>query len=294
MAQLQGAISRYINLCRKARRLSDNTIRAYESDLGQFEALVADRPVEPAVALDVLTRLAQDGRYKSSTIRRKISVCRAFIAFFDEDIAAAVQKAWKIKLRMPATLPKAISKTKLNVILKSARLSLSEGEGTTHLALSILAATGLRVSELCSVNLPDVNCESGAIKVFGKGSKERIVTVVNRKVRSALTRHVRLRTREAGINASLFCNLRGKPLSPQCLRLRLHKRARDAGLLERITPHMFRHSAATLLLEEGVDIRFVQRLLGHSNISTTQIYTHVTDSALRSALERADVMSGLF
>jgi site-specific recombinase XerD len=155
------------------------------------------------------------------------------------------------------------------------------------------AAANIWISELCSTRLSDVDLETGEIKVFGKGARERIVVVVNSRVRATLASHVRRRVKASGAQAALFCNSKGRPLSPQCLRLRLHKLTKEAGILDRVTPHMFRHSAATLLLEEGVDIRFVQRLLGHASISTTEIYTHVADKALRTALERADVMRGL-
>ena len=143
------------------------------------------------------------------------------------------------------------------------------------------------------MRLLDVNPETGDIKVFGKGAKERIVTVVNERVKRSLVSHLNRRNSEDQATAALFCNRRGRQLSPQCLRLQLQKLTRGTELIDRVTPHMFRHSAATLLLKGGVDMRFVQRLLGHASISTTQIYTYVADSALRRALERADVMSGL-
>ena len=134
--------------------------------------------------------------------------------------------------------------------------------------------------------LPD----TGEIKVFGKGARERIAVIANKRVRANLARHLKERTKRAGSEAPLFLNRRGRPLTPQCLRLRLHALASRSEVGRVVTPHMLRHTAATLLLEGGVDIRFVQRLLGHASIVTTQIYTHVTDLALRSALERADVM----
>jgi integrase/recombinase XerD len=294
MFELQDAISKYISQCKHMRRLSDHTIRAYKSDLKQFEQLIANRTLELSSVLEVLKQFAENPGYKVPTIKRKISVCRAFIQFLDEDLADDIRKRWKVKFRPSIRLPRAVSRTKLNTILQSARSPYRFKDNTTHLALSILAATGLRVSELCSLCLSDVNSETGEIKVFGKGAKERIVAVVDERVKAALVQHISRRMKVGGPKASLFSNLRGRALSPQCLRLRLHKLVQGAGLAERVTPHMFRHSAATLLLEEGIDIRFVQRLLGHSSISTTQIYTHVADGALRTALERADVMRQLY
>jgi integrase/recombinase XerD len=295
MSTLSEAVRCFISHCKDVRRLSDHTIRAYEIDLEQFEVSIADKSLDQASALDALKKLAENPTYKIATIKRKIAVCRAFLQSHDEELADRVKRSWKVRFRAAVRLPKAVARQKLNAILRSARNGpgrYADIDSTSYLALTILAATGLRVSELCATRVSDINLGTGEIKVFGKGSKERVVVVVNSRVRSALARHVRTRTKADGHKAPLFCNLRGRALSPQCLRLRLHKITREAGVFDRVTPHMFRHSAATLLLEEGVDIRFVQRLLGHSSISTTQIYTHVADRALRTALERADVMRG--
>lgn len=115
--------------------------------------------------------------------------------------------------------------------------------------------------------------------------------VTNKAVRRELQKYIHSIVGLVDPDFPVFRNQRGRPLKPQCLRLRIHSLARRGKIYRRMTPHMFRHTAATLLLEGGVDIRFVQRLLGHSSIATTQVYTHVTDMALRNALERADVMS---
>lgn len=126
-------------------------------------------------ALEALKLLAENPAYKVATIKRKISVCRAFLQSFDEKLAYSVSKVWKIKFRSPIRLPKAVPRIKLSAILRSARRDLVESvdsDGTTHLALSVMAATGLRVSELCATRLPDVNPQTGEIKVFGEGSKE--------------------------------------------------------------------------------------------------------------------------
>ena len=295
MLTLSEAIQGFIRHCKDVRRLSDHTIRAYEIDLEQFADAIAGRSLDKASALDALKKVAENPKYKIATIKRKIAVCRAFMQSQDEELADKVKRSWKVKFRISVCLPKAVARQKLNAILRSSRTGPVRREAvdnTSYLALSILAATGLRVSELCAVRLSDINPGTGEIKVFGKGSKERVVAVVNSRVRSALARHIRARSKADGHKAPLFFNRRGRALSPQCLRLRLHKITKEAGVFDRVTPHMLRHSAATLLLEEGVDIRFVQRLLGHSSISTTQIYTHVADRALRVALERADVMRG--
>src|SRR5262249_59513877 len=108
-----------------------------------------------------------------------------------------------------------------------------------------------------------------------------------------LQQTIKMRQQAAGRQPSLFVNRYGLPMKPQSVRSRLHRYANDAGLARRVTPHMLRHTAATLLIETGVDIRFVQRLLGHSSIATTEIYTHVSDEALRATLERANILGAL-
>ncbi len=125
---------------------------------------------------------------------------------------------------------------------------------------------------------------------MGKGARERVAIIANPEIRQAVGRHIDALGGKGNPAAPLFLNRRGQRLTPQCLRLRLHTLVGRSQIGRKITPHMLRHTAATLLIEGGLDIRFVQRLLGHASIATTQIYTHVTDTALRAALERVDVM----
>jgi integrase/recombinase XerD len=193
-------------------------------------------------------------------------------------------------------LPKAIARRELSTLLKQARTSAPHsfgGDKTTYVCLSLLASTGLRVSELCALRICDIRLATGELAVMGKGSRERVAIIANRDVRKMLSEYVGGLPANVQPNRTLFQNRRGRALSPQCLRLRLHSLANQLTIPKRITPHMLRHTAATLLLEGGVDIRFVQKLLGHASIATTQIYTHVSDRALRSALEQADVMRGV-
>jgi len=151
----------------------------------------------------------------------------------------------------------------------------------------------MRVGELTTLRLVDFSTDCSEVRVFGKGSRERTVFIGNAKLQSDLKAYIGERAR-AGLDSNRFLlNQRGKPLTPQCLRGRLRRLSRRLDITPHITPHRFRHTAATLLLEEGVDIRFVQRLLGHSSISTTEIYTHVSDSSLKSAIDRADPMGKL-
>ena len=154
-----------------------------------------------------------------------------------------------------------------------------------------MVATGLRVGELCRIKLEDISPDCAVIRVHGKGSRDRVVYVTDDSLRTDIGAIVA--QRRHGDSVHLLLNRLRAPMKPQSIRSRLKNIASQSGIQRRITPHMLRHTAATLLIETGVDIRFVQRLLGHSSIATTEIYTHVTDEALRSSLARADVLSNL-
>jgi integrase/recombinase XerD len=248
----------------------------------------------PARIRTALTRIAEDKRLAPRTVKRRIAAIRAFLRATDPALALETFASWKLAIRAPVQLPRAIARPELKSLLKRAEIEGPHASrATTRLCLNLLAATGLRVSELCALTIGSVGAGCGQLTVRGKGARERVVAIVNAGLRQALAAHIRALPDGSEPQRPLFRNTRGRPLTPQCLRLRLHALARRARIGRRITPHMMRHTAATLLLEGGVDIRFVQRLLGHASIATTQIYTHVSDTALRSALARADVMRHL-
>jgi integrase/recombinase XerD len=156
-----------------------------------------------------------------------------------------------------------------------------------------MISMGLRIGEVCRLSVEAVSPDGLSLRVHGKGSRDRIAYVSDPILRRDLSDIVKKRRVAAGAGAALFLNRRGSPIRPQSIRSKLRKLAAEAGITRRVTPHMLRHTAATLLIETGVDIRFVQRLLGHSSIATTEIYTHVSDEALRTTLERADVLREL-
>jgi len=269
-------------------------VRAYKSDLQQFCATLPtderEEPLSPAAIRDTLTRMAKNPRLAPATVKRRIAAVRAFVQATDRDLARDTFVDWCLPIQTPRRLPRALSSGDMSSLLDTLNGQPRRAAATTRLCLMVLAATGLRVSELCSLTLEQVQMRTGEIRVRGKGARERVVIVVNDTVRSVIETHIRTLPNPADPSAPLLLNQRLAPLTPQCLRLRLHALARQARLSRAVTPHMFRHTAATLLLEAGVDLRFVQRLLGHASIATTQIYTHVTDVALRHALKSADVM----
>jgi integrase/recombinase XerD len=153
-----------------------------------------------------------------------------------------------------------------------------------------MVATGVRVGELVTIGIRDIDVEGGTIRVLGKGQRERIVYVTDSWQRRLIGSYLHTRADSSPRHDVALVNSHGERLSTATVRARLAKASADARLGRHLTPHMLRHTAATQLIESGVDIRFVQRLLGHASLSTTEIYTHVSDSALRSAVEDARVV----
>lgn len=150
--------------------------------------------------------------------------------------------------------------------------------------IEILFSTGMRVSEVCNLRLQDINLKNGIVKVLGKGSKERIIQICQVETIAIIRNYYQLHKNEIKRESSFFINRLGLPLSTQSVRLMIKSCVNKAGLTKHITPHTFRHTFATLLLEEDVDIRYIQNMLGHSSIAITQIYTHVNVSKQKKIL----------
>lgn len=292
MVSLHFAASVYLSECAAVRRLSPHTLAAYKCDLRDFlRSLPTRRKVTHLDVRECLLRIADNPGLAPRTVRRRIAAVRAFLRAVAPRLARDTFDSWKISTRIPIQLPRSIDARDLRALLTATAPDMDRAlVNTTRLCLLILAATGLRVSELCALTIERVRLETGEIVVLGKGARERVVLLTNTRLRQAVGDHIARLPTPSGPKAPLFRNSRGQALTAQCLRLRLHRLAREVSLCGRITPHMLRHTAATRLLERGVDTRFVQRLLGHASIATTQIYTQVTDASLRRALESADAV----
>jgi integrase/recombinase XerD len=197
-----------------------------------------------------------------------------------------------LKLPRRKRLPRALSRDEISFLLLKLR-GTTYSDAMLRVAVRLMVSTGVRVGELCKLRVEDISPDGASLRVHGKGSRDRVAYVADKTFRAELRRLVETRQGTAGRSAPLFVNRQGVKLKPQSIRTRLRLAAAEAGLARRITPHMLRHTAATLLIETGVDIRIVQRLLGHSSIATTEIYTYVSDEALRASLEKANVLGGL-
>jgi site-specific recombinase XerD len=289
--ELAPAIQSYLVYCRKSRRLSIHTCRAYESDLGIFERLASVKIANRESITATLKNMIERPHHKATTIGRRVIAVRGFLNWWNKGLMREVFSELNFRMKTPKRLPKTIPRNELEMLFAGARDVPSDFAGhDIYLILVLLASAGLRISELCSLRLLDVNAEIGELKVFGKGAKERIVVIANATIRHDLCQFINRYRNGISLTAPLFINKWGRAIDAKWVRARLKCLADLCGIRRKITPHMFRHTAATLLIEGGVDIRFVQRFLGHENLETTEIYTHVSDQALRMALERADVM----
>lgn len=286
----------YLQHCRREKGLSLKTIKAYRIDLTQFSRYIgSDIYICDKVTIQNYLSLLHN-QYKIKSVKRKIASLKAFFTYLvDEDIISSSPFArLRIKLHEPFILPKTISLGTIDLILQNAykrkktftnRSSYQYNACLRDIAvLELLFATGMRVSELCSLVPDSIDLRNGVIKIYGKGSKERIIQVGNPDVLFAVCSYYNAFSSKIQEIGWFFVNRLGNPLSAQSVRNMINMYVKLAGIDQHITPHMFRHSFATLLLEEDVDIRYIQQLLGHSSITTTQIYTHVTSKKQRDIL----------
>ncbi len=290
MQNTQQKITQYLLACEYQKGLDTKTLKAYRIDLTQFAAFLAREGLE--IGRDSVMAYIVDlhQTYKPRSIRRKIASVKAFCGYLEYEGVLEENPFAKLRLKLdpPLILPRTISMPDIEGILTEAYKAKVSAPGSMPLrdvaVLELLFATGIRVSELCALKPSDVRLVEGEIKIYGKGAKERFVQIANPTVLEALREYQTAYAGEIERADSFFINRLGHPLSDQSVRGIVRKYAELAGVEQHITPHMFRHSFATLLLEEDVDIRYIQRLLGHSSIVTTQIYTHVAGKKQRKIL----------
>jgi site-specific recombinase XerD len=298
----------YISWLLATKDLSPHTIRAYDSDVGAFEchlgrgALVA-RIDQPRFVAFVEEMRAEG--LAATSIRRRVSSVRGFCNWLIACRLLEENPSLGIVFSMGQrrTLPRVVSAHDLDQLFAYLRISASVDETlslykvldrphdcTTLLAVAIMVTTGVRVNEMVNIDCSDIDLYGGGVRIVGKGRRERQVFLANDWIADFTATYVRARCELGLTHTKLLFSLSGNPLTTQAMRARLAKAAVAAGLKIRVTPHMLRHTAATQLIEAGVDIRYIQRLLGHASLSTTEIYTHVSDSALRKVVTEADVV----
>jgi len=292
-ARFEGLVLDFLSYLELERGLSRNTLNAYRTDLLQYGEFLAAREIDALTARpidisDFLAHLATDnGRpaCSAATIHRKSACLRSFYKHLRRDELIADDPTAALSApRRARKLPQVLNYSEVQKLLAAPR-----GDEPTTLRdralLEVLYACGLRASETIGLDLADVELRQGFLRARGKGSKERIVPL-GRKAIAAVSVYRRSgRPKLVGDRheARLFVNFRGGPLSRQGLYKIVQRHARSAGLAGQMSPHTLRHSFATHLLAGGCDLRAVQEMLGHADISTTQMYTHLSDERLKDA-----------
>lgn len=294
---LVDAISRFIDHCRVVKRLSANTLRAYKADLDDFSSFVGKEAVVGAADRESLRHYARklfdDDELKETSVKRRMASLKVMFRWLeiDELISLSPFHRLDISIRLPRKLPRALTVDEIRrLILACENLGDSHNGTMLRFVVICLFSTGLRVGELTGIEQMDVDLSGHSILVRGKGNRERRVFLPSGEAVASLKRYMKKRQRYAVSSNQLLITPDGENITTQYVRRHLARFAKDAGIDRRVTPHMLRHTAATQLIEAGVDIRFVQKLLGHASIATTQIYTQVSDISLKETLERANTL----
>ncbi len=283
-------VAEFLAYLRVERGLAANTLEAYGRDLAKLAQFATGRQkdistlerADVAAFVESLFGAGLDAR----SVERALVAIRNFYKFLvldghrrtDPTVTLAQPKSWQ-------TLPKFLTPEEMEKLLQQPDITTEVG-ARDRAVLELLYATGLRVSELCSLKIGDVNRDVGYLVCLGKGSKERQVPI-GRSALTAVTRYLQFRAarRDDQSNRYLFVTARGRPLTRQACWKMVSEYGKQAGLGV-VTPHMIRHTFATHLLEHGADLRSVQLLLGHADLATTQIYTHVTSERLRETYRK--------
>ncbi len=291
----------FLQNCRR-KELSAHTIRAYERDLDKFRKFCTVHHVDAktleASHIKAWVDTLHLAGLSASSRRRHLACVKVFCRWMEEEglIEVTPFHGLKLHIKLPKRLPRNIGQNQLRQLFNALdQIEPAHGmeRQTLRLSLELLIATGLRISELCNIKLEDIDFAACTIRVSGKGARERTAFILSDELQDLLNFYIQRRAKILQVTDHLLVTPTGNAVTPDYIRRKLHKFTKEIGLPQRLTPHMFRHSAATLLLENGVDIRFVQRLLGHASLSTTEIYTHVSESSLKAALLGGNVREGL-
>ncbi|MFQ5997269.1 MAG: site-specific tyrosine recombinase XerD [Dehalococcoidales bacterium] len=293
-------IKSFLNYLTVEKGFSGNTEDAYRNDLQQLASFAEEEATKQGLMpswanfsrqgmLSYMLNL-KERNYAATTIARKVAAARSFFGFLKAE--GIIKTDPTDNMSSPSvgkSLPKPISISQVRTLLdQPAKLDSLEAKRDKAM-LELLYASGMRISELVSLNLGDVNTEEGHVRCFGKGHKERLVPIYQQAARSVkeYIEETRPKLAHKKEEVALFLNPRGERLTRQGFWQKLKEYAKSAGLDTQISPHTLRHSFATHMLSGGADLRAVQELLGHANISTTQVYTHLTTEHVRRTYEKS-------
>ena len=295
MENLQTHIANYLEYCDTQKRLDEKTLKAYRIDLRQFSEQTSSQEITDITSENLEAYIAKLHQlYKPKTVKRKIASVKALFHYLeykniiDRNPFNKIQVRFREPVILPKTIPLHTVETFLTTIYKqrsNAKTDYQKRNALRDAAVAeLLFATGMRISELCTLKSDDVNLYEGIILIYGKGDKERRIQIGNDAVIHILEEYKNDFQTEIDSCKHFFANQSGKALSDQSVRRMINKYTSLAAIDFHITPHMFRHTFATSLLEADVDIRYIQEMLGHSSINVTEIYTHVAMSKQRDIL----------
>lgn len=280
--RLEDKLAAYLEYCEYRKELDGTTLKAYRIDLRQyFEYVCVDEPDKEKIE-EYITHLHKS--YKQKTVKRKIASIKAFYNYLEETeiIAESPFRKIKVKFKETVTLPRIIPREEIEKLLNHMYQCLNENDKVSHkhmlrdvAVIEVFFATGARVYEISNIREDSINLNTGLIRLMGKGGKERYVQISNTSILEVLKKYYDENEQAIKKSGYFFVNNRESRYTEQSIRLMLKKYTKQAGIERNITPHMFRHSFATYLIEEGVDVSCVQQILGHSSIKTTQIYIHI-------------------
>ena len=292
--RLEDKLAAYLEYCEYRKELDRKTLKAYRIDLRQyFEYICVDEPDKEKIE-EYVTHLHKS--YKQKTVKRKIASIKAFYNYLEETeiIAASPFRKIKVKFKETVTLPRIIPREEIEKLLNHMYQCLNENDKASRkfmlrdvAVIEVFFATGARVYEISNIRDDSINLNTGLIRLMGKGGKERYVQISNTSILEVLKKYYDENEQSIKKSGYFFVNNRESRYTEQSIRLMLKKYTKQAGIERNITPHMFRHSFATYLIEEGVDVSCVQQILGHSSIKTTQIYIHI------AAKKQAEILKEL-
>lgn len=295
MTEIKNNINNYLDYCKSQKRLDEKTLKAYHIDLNQFSDKIIISSINE-INISILENYISflNNIYKPKTVKRKLATIKAFFHYLEYKNIIQYNPFNKMitQFREPIILPKVIPLKTIEYFLSTiynqmhyADTAFKKKNALRDAAISeILFSTGMRISELCSIKHHDINLSTGTILIYGKGNKERRINIGNEQVISILKEYRSEFSSEINMCGHFFANQYGRMLNDQAVRRMINKYCSLASIDLHITPHMFRHTFATSLLDADVDIRYIQEMLGHSSINITQIYTHVTTAKQREIL----------
>jgi integrase/recombinase XerD len=302
MKSIHEACAAFLFHCKFEKKLSPKTSKAYDADCRQFTQFLSEQKhsgnLTDITKHTIKAYLEHIGDMRPKTLRRKIATLKAMFNFleYEEEIITTPFRKMKISIREPRMLPKVMTLNEVQQILIYAQKQVVANSNfksgrqyrdalRNQAVLELLFATGMRVSEVTQLQLSDIDLQSGIVRIMGKGSRQRIIQLCHKEVLRVLEQYQKAWGKSIRSRSHFFLSTRLTPFSEQSIRNMISHYTQKSGIKKHITPHTFRHSFATLLLEQDVDIKYIQQFLGHSSINTTQIYTHVNAEKQKTILK---------